>query len=211
MSSKIELLRNQVQTKQAEANKKNTEIQTARSELNKKKSEIERLKNRLGQLPANAKAEEYATRKQLQTLQSEADALEFENILRMEAERDSLQAEVKTAQNTYDLAKGEIVAQSLREEIRRYNQLLMDTAECQKKILSIFYTIPHRIRSTMGREDALKIPRLRMADVIFTQPEFKDQEPVRLFSMREWAIELTGLGESLFNPGELEFHEPKEW
>lgn len=209
MSSKIETLKTKVSTASADVEKKARELTGVRSKISRMKAELEKARQKRGYQLGNR--ELYEVEKQIRELESQIYNCETEELLKTGAELDDAKATLKEVESQYDLAKGEIVAQSLREEIRRYNQLLMDTAECQKKILSIFYTIPHRIRSTMGREDALKIPRLRMADVIFTQPEFKDQEPVRLFSMREWAIELTGLGESLFNPGELEFHEPKEW
>ena len=103
--SKIDSLKARLADAETVLKSKQEEIQAARSQLVQKRAEIERLKIRLGQLPANAKAEEYATRKQLQTLQSEADSLEYEDILRMEAERDTLQADLKTARAAYDAVR----------------------------------------------------------------------------------------------------------
>jgi hypothetical protein len=214
MSTKIESLKSKMQTKRAETNKKNAEIQAARSALNQKKAEIERLKIRLGQLPANAKAEEYHLQKQLGTLQSEADALEFENILRMEAERDTLQTEVKTLQAEYDSAKVSEVMKDMCPLIDQYNRVASELAGLIESIYGLFYSMPTRVRNCAPgahRENIHKLPTLNLINDLRSCPTKPEQEPEALFSLRQFAKRLTGIDDAANWGPELHFYEPRNW
>lgn len=214
MSSKIETLRNQVQEKQAEANKKNAEIQAARSALNQKKSEIERLKIRLGQLPANAKAEEYATRKQLRALEDERDFLEYEQLLKLESERDTLQAEVKTARAAYDAVKVSEIMRDLKPLIEAYNEKSRELAGLVEAIYKKFYSMPPEIRNVdrTPRANVHRLPTLNLLSDIQTCPAEPEQVPETLFSLRQFAKKLTGIDDAANWGPELHFYEPRgEW
>ena len=214
MSSKIDSLKSKVQEKQAEANKKNAEIQAARSQLVQKKAEIERLKIRLGQLPANAKAEEYATRKQLRALEDERDFLEFETILKLEAERDTLQAEVKTARAAYDAVKVSMLMKDLKPLIEAYNEKSRELAGLAEAIYKKFYSMPTEIRNCAPgthRENIHKLPTLNLPSRISTCPVTAEQQPETLFSLRAFAERLTGVGDPALWNTELHFYEPKNW
>lgn len=209
--SKIDSLKARLADAETVLKSKQEEIQAARSQLVQKRAEIERLKIRLGQLPANAKAEEYATRKQLQTLQSEADSLEYEDILRMEAERDTLQADLKTARAAYDAVRVSGILKDLKPLIEAYNEKSRELAGLIDAIYRKYYSIPPEIRNCAPgthRENIHKLPTLNLPSRISTCPVTAEQQPETLFSLRQFAKGLTGIDDAANWGPELHFYEP---
>lgn len=210
--SKIDSLKSKVQEKQAEANKKNAEIQAARSQLVQKKAEIEKITLRLRQAPA--KSEEYRLRKQLRALEDERDFLEYEQLLKLESERDGLQAEVKTLQAEYDSIKVFEIMKDVKPLIAAYNEKSRELASLIEAIYKLYYSMPTRVRNCAPgahRENIHKLPTLNLINDLRSCPTKPEQEPETLFSLRQFAKRLTGIDDAANWGPELHFYEPRNW
>ena len=148
-------------------------------------------------------------------MEDERDFLEYEQLLKLESERDGLQAEVKTARAAYDAVKVSEIMKDLKPLVAAYNEKSRELAGLVEAIYKKFYSMPPEIRNCAPgthRENIHKLPTFNLPSRISTCPVTAEQQPETLFSLRQFAKKLTGIDDAANWGTELHFYEPRgEW
>lgn len=148
-------------------------------------------------------------------MEDERDFLEYEQLLKLESERDGLQTEVKTLQAEYDSAKVAEIMKDMCPLIDQYNRVASELAGLIDAIYRKYYSIPPEIRNCAPgehRENIHKLPTLNLINNLHSCPTTPEQQPETLFSLRNFAEKLTGVNDAANWGPELHFYEPRgEW